>query len=180
MTPQTLERSLERLRARAEADDALAEAILFLAADDVRDPWDRPERSVLASARTVNRRRQEQRRIEFADRSIDTANVVALIGSVSNRKAVDRRRHRGALLGVRVGNRTLHPDWQFDRRRGDTREGLKRLLDALREVIDDPLAADALMTTPRPDLDGRSIADVFAEAQIDLAIRLVRTAGDQS
>lgn len=180
MAVPTLERALQRLRSKAEEDEAFAEAVRFLAADVVEDPWERPEPPVLEAARTVNRSREEQRRVDFARRALDTADVVELIGSISDRKAVDRRRRRGGLLGLRIGNRTLHPDWQFDRRRGETRAALGRLLEALREVTDDVLIADALMTTPRDDLDGRPIADVFAEGHVDLAIRLVRMAGDAS
>lgn len=180
MAIPTLDRAIRRLRSKAEDDPALAEAVRFLAADEVLDPWDRPELSVLQAARTVNRRRVEERRTDFAARALDTAEVVALIGSISNRKAVDRRRWRGGLVGMRVGNRTLHPDWQFDRRRGSTREGLGRLLDALAESTDDVLVADAVMTEPRDELDGRSLADVFADGHVDLAVRLVRMTGEGS
>jgi hypothetical protein len=180
MMSVTLDRVLERLRSRAETNEDVAEALEFLAADSVADPFRHPGEPVLAVARAINRRRQQERRDEFRSRALSTPDVVALIGSMSNRKAVDRRRRRGTLLGVRVGNQTLHPDWQFDRRRGDTREGLERVLAALRQVTSDVLAADALMTVPRQDLDGASVADVFADGDVELAARIVAMAGDQS
>lgn len=180
MATQTLERALQRLRRKAESDDRFAEVVEFLAGEDVADPWAPPPRPVLAAARSLTRTRQDADRAEFASRALDTGEVVALIGSISDRKAVDRRRKREALLGVRAGRRMLHPDWQFDRRRGDTRDGLTPVLDALRQVTVDPLAADAVMTTPQVDLGGRNIAAVFADGDIGLAVRLIRMAGDQS
>jgi hypothetical protein len=106
--------------------------------------------------------------------------VVKLVGSIGDRKGVDRRRRRGQLLGWRAGGRTLHPDWQFDPRRGDTRPGLPMVLEALSEVAPDPQAADALMRAPREDLDGRALADLLAAGQIETVLRLVRAARDQS
>jgi hypothetical protein len=83
-------------------------------------------------------------------------------------------------MGWRAGRRTLHPEWQFDRRRGDTRPGLERVLAAFREVALDPIGANALMTTPRDDLDGETLADLFARGQIETVVRLILAAGDQS
>lgn len=180
MTSATLDRVLERLRSKAEANEDVAEVLEFLAADSVVDPFGHPGEAVVAVARAINRRRHQERHDEFRSRALSTPDVVALIGSMSNRKAVDRRRRRGTLLGVRVGNETLHPDWQFDRRRGDTREGLERILGALHQVTSDVLAADALMIVPRQDLGGVSVADVFADGDVELAVRLVAMAGDQS
>jgi hypothetical protein len=93
---------------------------------------------------------------------------------------VDRRRHRGRLLGVKVGNTVWHPAWQFDQRSGDTRPGLPRILDALAEITGDPVTANALMTVPHPELDGRAISDVFADGDVDLAATVIALAGDQS
>lgn len=175
-----LDRALERLRGRAKSDEHVAEAVEFLADDSVLDPFERPGEGALALARAINRRRHDARRDEFRARALTTPQVVALIGSMSDRKAVDRRRRRGTLLGARVGNETLHPGWQFDRRRGDTRPDLDRVLAALREVSADEWAADALMVAARADLGGRSIADLFADGRTNLVVRIIALAGDQS
>lgn len=172
---------LQRLADRAREDDALAETLAFLAQDDVDvDPFARPSEAILTSARQVNSHRTGARRSALVADALTTAQVVELIESISDRRAVDRRRRRGRLLGVKVGNTVWHPNWQFDRRIGDTRSGLPRILEALAEVTDDPVAANALMTAPHPELDGRAIADVFADGGIDLAVTLIRLAGDQS
>jgi hypothetical protein len=63
---------------------------------------------------------------------------------------------------------------------GDTRPGLERVLAALREVAPDPLAADVLMTTPREDLEGGTLADLFAAGRIETVVRLILASGDQS
>jgi hypothetical protein len=172
---------LERLADRARDDDALAETLAFLAEDDHDgDPFARPSDVILATARQVNARRTGARRGALTADALTTAQVVELIAPISDRRAVDRRRRRGRLLGVKVGNAVWHPAWQFDRRLGHTRPGLVRVLDALAEVTDDPVAAGALMTTPHAELDGRPVADVFADGDVDLAVAVIGLARDQS
>lgn len=171
---------IQRLADRARDDAALAETLAFLADDVDGDPFGRPSDAVVASARRVNARRAAAQRGAVVANALTTPQVVALIGSMSDRRAVDRRRRRGRLLGVKVGNTVWHPTWQFDQRGGDTRAGLSRILYALAEVTDDPVAADALMTAPHPDLDGRPIADILADGDVDLALTLIGLAGDQS
>ncbi len=175
-----LERVLERLRVRAQSDDQIADVLHFLAEDSDTEPFGQPDPAVLAVARTVNRRRLDDRRAELRGRALTTPEVVALIASMSDRKAVDRRRQRGTLLGIRSGNATLHPDWQFDRRTGETRPGLDRVLGALRDVTTDPWVADALATRARPELDGRSVVQLLADGHAALAVRVITLSGDQS
>jgi hypothetical protein len=95
-------------------------------------------------------------------------------------QGVDRRRHRGQLLGWRSGARTLHPDWQFDRRQGDTRPGLGLVLSVLSEIVSDPEEADALMRATREDLDGKSLADLFGSGKVETVVRLLRSSSVQS
>lgn len=180
MTTPSMTDVIERLRSRAAEDADIAETLVYLAERREGDPFERPGEVVLASARDVNARRQAARRENLAGRALTTRAVVELVGSMSDRRAVDRRRHRGRLLGLKVGRTVLHPDWQFDRRRGDTRPGLPRVLEALREVSDDPFVADALMVAPRGELGGRSVAEVFADGDLELAVRLILLSGDQS
>ncbi len=178
----TLAEAFRVLQKNAENDAALAETIRLLAegGDDPDEPFADPGQAVRDVARLVNERRQGERRAAFLNRTIDTAGVIGLIESIQDRKGVDRRRRRGSLMGWRAGRRTLHPEWQFDRRRGDTRPGLERVLAACREAALDPIGADALMTTPRDDLDGGTLADLFARGQIETVVRLILAAGDQS
>jgi hypothetical protein len=172
---------LDRLRARAEADPALMETLQHLAdADPLADPFAVPVDDVRQLARAVNRQRQADRLAQLRARSLTTRQVVQALASVSDRKGVDRRRARGSLLGIRIGNEMLHPDWQFDRRRGDTREGLDRVLAALREVAADPLDADAVATAARHEAAGASVADLLADGDVEGAVALVWLAGDQS
>ena len=105
---------------------------------------------------------------------------MALIESISDRKGVDRRRSRGQLLGVKDSNVLRHPLWQFDLDLGETVPGLPQLLAALTEATPNAAAADALMTTERADLDGRTLAELFREGRVDLVVQLVAMAGDQS
>jgi hypothetical protein len=182
MTQLTLDHVLARLRARAEEDTEFADALAALAQGDDgdADPFERPSDLTLATARTINRRRQQQRGDVLRTRSLTTRQVVELIGSISDRKAVDRRRQRRKLLGIAIGGDTMHPAWQFDRRRGETHEGLDQVLAALAEVAADPIDADAIATAAWPDLGGRSIADLLAAGDVALAVQVARRAGDQS
>lgn len=177
----TLTATLDQLRERAQADPALEATLRHLVeAGDVTDPFAVPPDDVRDLARRVNRRRQDERLTDVQSRSLTTRQVVDLLVSVSDRKGVDRRRARGNLLGIRLGNQVLHPAWQFDQRRGDTLPGLDQVLAALRDVTDDALDVDAIAMAPRPHTDGASIADLLADGDIDTAVALARMAGDQS
>lgn len=177
----TLTAVLGRLRERAESDPSLVETLQHLVdADPVTDPFATPADDVADLARTINRQRQTDRLSELRTRSLTTGQVIELVTSISNRKAVDRRRARGAVLGVRTGNQMLHPAWQFDRRRRDTLPGLRLVLAALSEVAIDPIDTDAIAMTPRAEADGASVADLLTAGHVDVAVALVRLAGDQS
>ena len=178
----TLAHAFKVLEEQTSDAPALAEAVRYLAGDHdgPPDPFGVVSEGVLGAARLVNARRLAERREAAAAAALDTGQVVALVRSLSDRKGVDRRRRRGQLLGWRAGARTLHPDWQFDARRGDTRRGLPLVVAALAEVTADPQAADALMRAPRDDLDGRSLADLFAAGRVETVVRLVRAAAEQS
>jgi hypothetical protein len=177
----TLTTVLDRLRERAESDPWLLETLEHLAdADPVEDPFSVPPDGVARLARTINRQRQADRLAELRQRSLTTGQVVELVASISDRKGVDRRRARGALLGIRAGNQMLHPEWQFDRRRQDTLPGLPLVLAALSEVAADGIDADAIATTPRVDAGGSTVADLLAAGRTEDAVALVQLAGDQS
>jgi hypothetical protein len=158
---------------RAVDDPSLAETLRYLA-DDASGPGDpsaAPPDAVLAAARRVNEQRQAQRAEERRADVLDTAAVVGVIASIHDRRGVDRRRRRGQLLGWQSGTRTLHPAWQFDRSRCDTRIGLAQVIAALEEVTADPQAADALMRAEREDLDGRSLAQLFVAGRVETVDR---------
>jgi|SRR6185437_1037113 len=175
-------RAIKVLEERADVDATLAEVLVFLAEETAGpdDPFGTPPAGILRAAQGVNRRRLDDRRRHRLAGTVDSAEVVDLVRSISDRKGVDRRRHRGQLLGWRVGARAVHPDWQFDPRRGDTRPGLSAVLEALADVRADPEAMDDLMRAPRDDLGGRTLADLLAAGQVDTVVALVRSAGDQS
>lgn len=180
MSPQTLSTVLERLRSRAESNPAFADALKRLAESNEGDPFEDPGVTLRRAAAFINRDRQAERIAELETRSWTSREVVDVLASVSDRKGVDRRRSRGQLLGIRHGRQMLHPRWQFDRRRGDTVEGLTQVLSALREVAADDIDMDAIATSARMDLEGRSPAQLLADGQVDLAIRAIRMAADQS
>jgi hypothetical protein len=177
----TLSSVMDRLKARAESDPALLETLEYLATSAASDPFATPPDDARRLARDINRRRQADRAAELAERSLTTSEVVELVASISDRRGVDRRRKRGALLGIRgLGRQTLHPRWQFDARRRDTHPGLAEVLDALGDVAGDAIDADAIATAPRDEAGGASIADLLAAGDAEAAVALARLAGDQS
>ncbi len=181
MATTTADEALDCLRIKARENPDLAEALEFLAeGNEDEDPFAKVDEGVMVGVRTINRRRQVHLRSDLTRRALTTSQVVALIDSISDRKAVDRRRRRGRLLGLKEARTVLHPIWQFDPDRREARDDLDRVLAALGEITADPWTADATMTTPRSDLDGRSLADLFAGGDTDQALRLIRMAGDQS
>ena len=173
--------AVRMLGARAADDPGLAETLRYLADDSgADDPFAVPPQSVMSTARRVNERRQIERDEERRAGALDTAAVVEVIASIHDRRGVDRRRRRGQLLGWRSGSATLHPAWQFDQSRGDTRHGLARVIAALGEVTPDGQAADALMRAARDDLDGSSLAELFAAGRVETVVRLILASADQS
>lgn len=172
---------LERLRTRAESDAAFADTLERLAQEDrLEDPFTPPPDDLRRLARHVNRTRQTDRLADLRARSLTTRQVVDRIATISTRKGVDRRRHRGSLSGVRDGNRMLHPEWQFDHRRNETHRGLPEVLAALRQVAGNDFEVDAIAMSPRPEADNASVADLLAVGDVDDAIALALRAGDQS
>jgi hypothetical protein len=178
----TLAHAIRVLERQTSEDPGLAEAVLYMAedAEGADDPFGEVPAGALRAAQLVNERRLRERREAASASALETAEVVTLLHSVNDRKGVDRRRRRGQLLAWRSGAHALHPAWQFDRRRGETRPGLPLVLDALSQVTPDPQAADALMTAPREDLDGRSLADLLAGDRPETVVRLILASADQS
>ncbi len=172
---------MARLRARAEDDPGFLDTLEQLASFELDDPFDDPPAATRRIALELNQRRQRERAAQLRQRSLTTSEVVDLVASISDRRAVDRRRARGTLLGIRgIDRQTLHPRWQFDDRRGETHRGLDRVLDALHEHAPDPMDADAIAIAPQPATEGPSIADLLADGDVDAAVALARLAGDQS
>jgi hypothetical protein len=167
---------------RADEDPDLADTLRYLAQDEVgpADPFAVPSEAVLAAARQVNRARHADRVVARRANALETADVVRLVSALHDRRGVDRRRRRGQLLGWSSGTRTLHPAWQFDPARGETRPGLSTVIVALGQTTQDAQTADELMTAPREDLDGRSLADLFAAGKVETVVRLILAAADQS
>jgi hypothetical protein len=81
------------------------------------------------------------------------------------------------LLGLGVGRETYHPDWQFAPTglRHDLGAVVNPLLDA---ASDDPVLADQIMRTARPELDGRSLADLLARRRSSEAVALLERYSD--
>lgn len=122
-------------------------------------------------ARVVNAERGAELREAFTADALSSREVAELL-DVADHRAVAGRRSRGTLLGWTIGNETYHPAWQF----ADvgTVPGLTAVVKALGEVTGSVLVADRIMRREREDLDGRSLADLLADGQHELVVRLIR------
>jgi hypothetical protein len=165
---------LRRVAARAAVDpDSVLPVLRVLVGDD--EPAEEIDERVLEAAEIVNTRRLAKARRNFMSAAMTTEQVGEQLGGAS-RQAVSARRARGGLLAITVGTTAYHPDWQFGPE-GVVR-GLGRVLDALREIRASPLSADALMRAPQSDLDGRSLADLLAQGDVDTVVsRILDTGG---
>jgi hypothetical protein len=111
-------------------------------------------------ASQLNEARRDSVLAEFRAGSL-TADAVRQLLGLGSRQAVHQLRQRGRLLGRTLGNTTLFPAWQFTG--GALRPELPALLERLRRFSSDAVAADRVMRLPRPELDGRSLAEVLDE-----------------
>jgi hypothetical protein len=106
----------------------------------------------------LNTSRREAVLAEFRAEALTADEVRRLLG-VRSRQAVHALRQRGRLMGRTLGNTTLFPAWQFAG--GALRPDLPGLLERLRRYSSDAVAADRVMRLPRPELDGRSVAEAL-------------------
>lgn len=90
---------------------------------------------------------------------LDTTQVTRLLGV--SRQAVAKRRQTGSLLGLPGDGTTWYPTWQFDTAEARIRPGVRDLIGAFRDRLDevDPLVIAAWATTPQDeDLTGHTPA----------------------
>jgi len=173
MTAASRQAVLAAVRRRlADEPDRVLPALRVIADPDALiEPGDE---STISLARTVNTHRVVALLRELRERSYTTEQVRALLGGVS-RQAVSQRVANNRLLAIQISGRSYFPDWQFVD--GRPVEGLDRVLAALREVDAAWLGADALMRTALPEEGGRTIADLLAVGEVELALHYVRAVG---
>lgn len=151
-TTSLLERAEERLR----TDPTFATVLATVLDEPPRSSGDTEQRVV---ARAINTARQATRRHDFRAGSLSTNEVQQVLG-LKTPQAVHGRRTRGTLLGVRLGDQTWFPAWQFDLEHGRTRPELRRVIHLLRSFTDDTITADRIMRQHHDELDG-SIEDAL-------------------
>lgn len=165
---------LDAVVGRLEREPARVLPWLRLIADDDRLPA-AEDRETVRMARRLNTERLAAARHRFADRSLTTAEVAALLGGVT-RQAVSARVRAGRLLAVQLGGTLRFPDWQFGPE--GPYVGLPALMTELCAQGRGGLAADALMRAPIDELAGRTPADLLAAGDSDGARWWVRAAGE--
>lgn len=164
--PRTLPDELhDELDAAASRDPAVRHTLELIAGYR-----EQPAHSVQPVARKLNAARGAELREAFIADAYTSRQVAELL-DVADHRAVAGRRSRHTLLGWTIGNETYHPTWQFT----DTGPvpGLGAVVKALTALTSSPLAADRLMRRRRDDLDGRSLAELLAEGNSGLVVRLI-------
>jgi len=125
-------------------------------------------------AKTLNAHRVVARLRELRERSYETAEVAELLGGIS-RQAVSARVAKGQLMSRQISGKAWFPRWQFHDGRPVDR--LPEVVAALHETDHDTLTADAMMTNPLAEEDGRTPAELLAAGEPDRAVHYVRVAG---
>lgn len=153
------EATYQAVRDRQQREPAVVEPVLALLAEpdhhvEVTDDMRR-------MAATLADQREAVAVEAFLEDALPTREVIDRVRSWNDRRTIASARRRRQLLGLTVGRETYHPDWQFTR--SGARQGLSAVIGPLLEAsAGDPVLADQIMRTPRPELDGRSLADLLA------------------
>ena len=167
---------LEALARLADAPDTRS----LVAADSTYDALvrmlDRPEvlaelrpRDPLAPARLRGLRLQQ----EILAAEGGSCSAQALAGALGiTRQAIDKRRKRGALIGLSLGRRGYaYPVWQIGL------AGLERVLAELRDL--DPWTQAAYMLAPNRWLDGETPLSALRGGEIERVLAAARLYGEQ-
>jgi hypothetical protein len=170
---QRNEAVLTAVRQRLEKDpeNVLPTLRLLIDPDGTVDPLDE---STISLAKTLNAYRVVATLREFRERSYNTAEVAEMLGGIS-RQAVSQRVAKGHLMSIQISGKAWFPAWQF--KAGRLVPGLTRVIEAMTELGEDALSADALMRTSLPEEGGRSPADLLSGGDTDLAVHYVWAVG---
>lgn len=160
----------QAVRARQQREPDVVEPVLALLADP--DHEGEVTQDMRQMAATLADQRESAALESFLTSALSTNDVIDRVRSWNDRRTVASARRRRQLLGLTVGRETYHPGWQF------TRSGLRHDLSAvvgplLDAAADDPILADQIMRTPRPELDGRSLADLLARRRTGEVLMLL-------
>jgi hypothetical protein len=164
------EATYQAVRDRQQREPGVVEPVLALLADpdhhvEVTDDMRR-------MAVTLADQREAGAVDEFLEGALPTSEVIDRVRSWNDRRTVASARRRRQLLGLTVGRETYHPAWQFTR--SGVRQDLGVVIGPLLEAsADDPVLADEIMRTPRPELDGRSLADLLASRRTPEVLTLL-------
>lgn len=111
----------------------------------------------------------KRRLLEMEGGAVPSTAMANLLGMT--RQAVDKRRKRGALIGLDLGRRGFaYPVWQVDL------QGLPEVLAELHELSG--WAQAAFMLSPNPWLGGNSPLDTLRAGNADAVVRAARLYGE--
>jgi hypothetical protein len=158
-------------RLAAEPDRVLPALQLIADPDALIDPDDEV---TISLARTLNAHRIVAGLREFRAQAYSTDDVREMLGGVS-RQAVSQRVRNKRLLSMEISGKSWFPDWQFVD--GRLAAGLAEVVAALYEAGQDAYTADAVMRTPYPEEDGRTLAELLHVGQLDRVLHYIRIIG---
>lgn len=164
---------LTAVRQRLEEEPETVLPTLRLLIDPYRDANPLDEGTV-ALAKTLNAYRVVAQLRELRFRSYTTAQVAEMLGGMS-RQAVSQRVAKGQLMAITISGKSYFPEWQFAD--GRPVERLPEVVAALRATDCDTFTADAVMRTALPEENGRTVAQLVAAGDIDLALHYIGIVG---
>lgn len=169
------ERVYDRVRERErEHPGFVGEVLLALAEPDHVLDADEGHRRLAA---TLVDERAARDLAEFRRRALTTRQVVDRIVGIGDRRSVEARRRRGGLLGLTVAGDAYHPDWQLAA--GRTRPRLREVLAVLLPAAGgEPVVADVIMRAHRDELDGASLAELYAAGRTDEVLAHLQQRGE--
>jgi hypothetical protein len=164
------ESTYKAVRDRQEREPRVVEPVLALLADP--DHEGQVTDDMRRMATTLADQRETAAIETFLANALPTSEVIDRVRNWNDRRTVASARRRRQLLGLTIGRETYHPDWQFTRSgpRHDLSAVIGPLLDA---AADDPILADQIMRTPRPELDGRSLVDLLTSRRTSDVLTLL-------
>jgi hypothetical protein len=159
-------------RRLAEEPERVLPALQLIADPDALiDPHDEV---TISLARTLNAHRIVAGLRDFRAHAYSTDEVRQLLGGVT-RQAVSQRVRNKRLLSMEISGKSWFPDWQFAD--GRLVAGLPEVIAALDESNQDAYTADAVMRTPYPEENGRTLAELLHAGELERVLHYVRVIG---
>ena len=163
LSPEVVRQSLAQSGGTDGLQVALGEYALAAAAEPQRERYQR----------LVDLQRAKVALLWEAGGAVTVEDARPLLGGIS-RQAVERRRERGTLLGLKIGGEYRYPLCQFGD--GDVLQGLPDVLRAF--TVRSPWTQLSVLISPQDALDGRSVLEALRAGDVGEAVAVAESFGN--